>query len=118
MGNKTTAKDFALFKTECLEWIGRLHLAEWEVEFEHAYCEGNRAMCSACSALVAILALSTDWEHEKPTPEKIKAAARHEVMELLLIRVMILGKTRFCREEEFLAEGHAIINRLMPLLKD
>ena len=35
MGNKTTRKDFALFKRECRKWIERLSLGDWEVTFHH-----------------------------------------------------------------------------------
>ena len=60
---KTTAKDFKLFKVECLKWIEVFGLKAWDFYFQHggvgvgniAYCERN------CNSRVARLSFCKKW---------------------------------------------------------
>ena len=67
--------------------------------------------------MTASLTLSTDWGIDPVSDDEIKKIALHEVLEMLLALLIILGKSRYPDQDDFTKESHAIINRLMPRLR-
>ena len=118
MPYKTTAKDFALFKRECKWWIERFGLADWDVMWSHEQDDpGTMANCRSDYAMQATITLNAVWEATRPTEKEIKLTAKHEAMELLLAPLAILANARYVDRDSIPRESHAIINRLMRVLK-
>lgn len=115
-------KDFDWFTHYAGELINRLGLTDWIIDFEFfELSDGREAQCKVSrAARRAALSLSSVWYDEEPTEEKIKQAAWHEVLELLLddydaIALMpsLSGEDRAFEVER---TRHAIIHRLGRVL--
>lgn len=118
MSYKTTAKDFALFKSECLHWIEVLGLTDWEIDILHCpRAPENLADCIGSYDMTATIILNTEWSETPVTPREIKLTALHEALELLLIPLSILADARFANKDGLVREQHAIINRLIRVLQ-
>ncbi len=116
--NKTTAKHFEIFKAECQKWIEIFGLKGWRFVFEH---EDGMEDCHAnytvkLQGRVCTIFLSTDWRHEKITEEQLRKSAFHEVCHIVLVRLQIIGESRFIHADEFSEEVHAIIRTLENVL--
>ena len=114
---KTTAKHFALFKAECRKWLDRFGLKGWRVEFfhdDHADISNARAWYQVNSIVdrCASIGLTSEWQPDSITNEKIKVSAFHEACELFLVRLRVLAGARFIDESEIDEECHAIIRTL------
>lgn len=109
---KTTEKDFERFKAECLKWIDRFHLNDWDVAFcmedlrdanaEVSYQKGNRK---------ALFRLGSECE----AFSTIEDYAKHECLELLLADLAVLSSS-FFSEDLINDEVHKVINKLMVAL--
>ncbi len=112
--NKTTKKDFELFKKECQKWIETLGLKDWEVFYTHEKDKGLRS--SACFDVVAKMAtinFSKEWKSTPLNNSTVKKSAFHEVTEgLLLARLIAVARTRFVNPEEVEEASHDIVRRL------
>ena len=118
MAYKTTAKDFALFKRECRAWIEKFGLADWDILWAHEKDDpGILANCRTDYNRQATISLNAVWQETQPTDVEIKLTAKHEAMELLLAPLLILANARFIDRDSVPRETHAIINRLMRVLK-
>lgn len=114
MGNKTSKKDFELYKKECLKWIKVFGLLDWEPYFDHnEKVTESTARCSFNHESKNVtFTLFQDWEGEIISCETINMCAFHEVMELLLCKMTSLCHERFITENEIQEATHAIIRRL------
>lgn len=106
---KTTAKDFALFKKTCLEWIDRFGLGRWSITFKHKLCDGPQkagAIYNVCDRWIEFY-LAREWGH-KPTRAEIKKSAVHEVTHQLISRLVDKAYSRFISESEIEEEMEAV----------
>ena len=110
---KTTKKDFALFKQECEKWLRVLQLTDWDVIYHHGkVADKDPAAFSAGYAMNVAITFGRSW-NIRVTRKEIKKSAFHEVGEILLAQLNIIGRSRYIVSEgEFGRESHAIINRL------
>ena len=113
-GGTTTAKQFELFKEECEKWIKFFGLKGWRVDYRHGKTtDGARADVGAnVVARVATIRLAKKWRTGKPTNDKVKKSAFHEVCELLLFRLKYLAMDRCTNDDEIAEESHCIIRML------
>lgn len=122
---KTTQKDFNLFKSECQKWIEVFGLKGWRVTFRHANLDNDNS-ARAWNTIqnledrVVSIGLCVDWDNdiEGVTDKNIKHSAFHEVMELFLGRMVILAKYRHSTDSEINEENHNIIRTLENVILD
>lgn len=115
--NKTTKKQFEVFKAECKKWLKYFGLNGWRVEYRHDKSEGNRGQVAwSITARNSTITLADEWEDFRDTPItdlEIRKVAFHEVCELLLARMTMMadGKiSNHCYAVE--EETHNIIRTL------
>lgn len=112
--NKTTKKDFEMFKMECEKWIDFWGLKEYSYNFYHEKRESRGLAFSRLNAsdYWASLILNTNWCEHKITDLKIKECAFHEVAHVLLERLFSCATARFLSEEEINSELESVIKRM------
>jgi len=112
MAYKTTKKDFAEFKAECNRWIEYFGLIGWEVSYQIDTDNSCRGSCMAdLDSGIVILGFGNEFA-QTPDRFEIKRVAFHEVCELLLSPMRILGQSRYISEEEMGSQRHCVINIL------
>ena len=116
--NKTSKKDYELFKSECRKWQPILNLNDWYIDFEHDLILEK---CEACAnmdlnAKAATLILSTEWVGVV-NDRTVKMAAFHEMCEVFLCQIQMLANERFNVSPEQIVEAtHSVIQVLMNVL--
>ena len=116
--DRTTTKHFQIFKKEARLWLDRLGLKDYSVYFLHSQDgrEDSRAWIeSDYNGKIASIGLSRDWSGDPVTVKKVRKAAFHEVVHLLLANLVVLGQERWTVQGIYGAEEHAIIRRLEAL---
>ena len=112
MSYKTTKKDFKEFKAECEKWIDYFSLNDWDIYYRIDSDNDCRGACTADSISgIAIIGFGREFVGE-PEKFEIKGVAFHEVCELLLSPMRILGENRYVTEEEMETERHRVIHIL------
>jgi hypothetical protein len=83
--NKTTEKDFQVFKKECEYWIKYFGMYEYCVTFFHVKREGLAAtqVNNDRSEHMAQMILSTHWGFDEVSHKMLCRSAFHEALELL-----------------------------------
>ena len=116
---KLTNKDFQLFKKECKKWISRFELHDWDIVYEFTRNSGDAGGCHTkyedCQAIIKFDMEFVDG-HLISKSVHIKEIAKHEMIELMLAPINILGKSRAFDESEFNHQRHRIIMKLMRIL--
>jgi len=117
---KTTEKDFQIFKKKAVYWIEKLGLKNWRVVYEHSLVrdEGVAHNYSYLPGMVCTLTLSTEYDADDYSEYSIRRSAFHEVIELLLARLCICGKSRFVTADELEESRHEIIRVLENVMFD
>jgi hypothetical protein len=115
--NKTTKKQFEVFKAECKKWLNYFGLNGWQAEYRHDKAEGNRGQVSwRITARNSIITLADEWESFRDTPItdfEIKKVAFHEVCEILLARITMMANNKIANHEDAVTEeSHNIIRTL------
>ena len=116
--NRTTAKDFKVFKSECNKWFKIFGLMGWHVRYTHSLevKVSSKADCiynvvsKSCE-----LRLNRNYPH-KVTGHSIKESAFHEVCEILLGDLVALAEYRYATSSEIEAETHTIIRTLEKVI--
>lgn len=109
---KTKRKEFDEYVKETNYWIDAFAVSDIDIDIKHEQtddcCIANASYSpeDAC----AISRLQISWD-EEPTPERIRDAAFHEFMEILLAPLWSLGELRFVTKEQMNAARHGIIAR-------
>jgi len=116
---KTTKADRDLFVKECKRWIDKLSLNDWEYSFEHEYIGENLSATTTSDfkAKMIVFRLNKEIDKTGKMSSYIKSIALHEVLHVLLENLYHMAKSRDFREINYLAEEHAIINRLQKAME-
>ena len=116
---KLTNKDFQLFKKECNKWISKFELHDWDIVYEFTRNSSDAGGCHTkyedCQATIKFDSDFIDG-HLISKSTHIKETAKHEMIELMLAPINILGKSRVFDETEFNHQRHRIIMKLMRIL--
>lgn len=109
---KTNKKHFDIFKKETLKWIEYFGLKDWEIRLEHATDEENMAYVLINSVnRFAMIGLSKTWSC-KPSVKELKQSAFHEVLELLLEKIVFTASKGSLGDVEIQEAKHDVIRRL------
>ena len=111
----STKKHFNTFKKEGRKWIDAFQLGDWRISIETIVANPK------CQALADFgydsqygrLVLNENWE-VKPTADKVRRMAFHEVMHLVLSDITEWVPKKFSKI--ILAMEHKVINRLEMVL--
>jgi len=112
---KTTKRQFALYKKECLRLQPILGLMDWRIQFSHEQL--NESVLAEISPNVlarnAILRLTIEIPQALPwTDQDIVRSAKHEMVHLLTARLNYIGGCRW-RDESELCEADEGIARVL-----
>lgn len=115
--NKTTNKDFELFKKNVNHWVKFFGLNNWKIYLVHEDTQKELDAGAWCSWNVegraATIGLSIDWgNHTIPTPYEIKRMAFHEVCEMMLAPMNDLAASRLWDQYSYDSEKHNVIRIL------
>ena len=118
---KTSKAYFNRFKKEFVRWQRLLGLTQYRVDFYHEqFRDGDGSYYAKIEVFeqdkVASVSLSTEIKRPELDigPE---SHARHEVLHLLLHRLMWLGEGRFIDRSDISEETEAVVVRLEKVLK-
>jgi len=117
---ETSKKNFEHFKKECKKWIDIFELNNWSVHYSTLKNTGSYGACFAnISAYMVTLSFCEKWEDNvfKLTKENISHIALHEVLHLLLARVVEYGDSRYVTESELIEAGEELVNKLTHFLE-
>jgi len=118
---KTTKKDFAIFKAECLRLQKLWGLNGWCLRFAHVYM-GEEVQARCCQNLLqhgALLKFSTSWvveQEEAKTCSSVREKARHEMIHVLTAPLRILADARHVTVDEVDAADHDVLQHLDKVL--
>jgi len=113
MKYKITPRHFSKFKKFCLKWQRYFNLLSWEITIhDPEKDDDNRAETYINpQGRIADIYISTQWDHCKPTDEALELVAFHEMCEVLLFPLGLLG-TYYCNKNMVEKETHIIIKVL------
>ncbi len=110
-------KDEKVFKTECIKWINKLNINDWDIGYLidngliNDFNKANGYVMLNPEGRKATICLCKNRE-QNASIEKI---AKHECLEILLADIGFLLK-RYYSEEVIEDETHKVINKLMVAL--
>ncbi len=115
---ETTAEHFEKFKEYALYYRDKFKLYSWEMHFAHETNGTPLAQTQSwyLSRLCEIR-LGPIW-YEEPTDGRLKFAARHEILELLLGPLTGIASSRFTSQDEIDAADHEAIRLIENLLDE
>ena len=106
---KTTTKHFKLFKKHILHYAKVYGLNDWRIEIDHTKNNDNiptsiinreRAGFEAdLETMLVVFRQDTEWDIT-PTEEELKNHAYHEIVELVLERLVYYAEKRACGSSE------------------
>jgi len=111
---KATKKHLELYKKEVLKWMTRFKIGGWDVNFD--FDEENDGVANTTWNLegrVCAFRIARDWEKDPLTNKTIKETALHEVLHLILARIMSLSTARYMRKTELIEAQEEATNTLM-----
>jgi len=117
---KLTSKHFDNFKKECLYWQDRFELHNWELHFRWAKKNTNRraGINHNLNGYIATIILSEEWgNYQKITDEDIKIAAKHEMIHLLIGRLVYNGETRYITIDDLEESQEELVRKLEYIIK-
>ena len=118
MKNKTTAKHFEIFKTECQKWIEIFGLKGWQVIYDHVKMDRDTIKADCNYSVIkrhCEIRLNTSYPH-KVSNDSIRRDAFHEVCELFIGELVTLAEYRYSTKDEIEEQAHAIIRTLENVL--
>lgn len=118
LGEPISEELFLVYAEKVRTLIEVLGLSGWDVEFMHTSELGKIDLCITVVDIPnrdVTFMLNKNWR-EPISERKIKMAAAHEVLHLLLGRLNHLALARFVRKEEIEEEMHSIIRRFENIL--
>ena len=116
---KTGKAYFERFKKEFLRWQKELGLMQYRESFKHEKLDGEFAKLHTQQLDKLFVAfLNTDIPKTEYMPDDgPEAHARHEVLHLLLSRLVWLGSSRYIEQTDLDEEAEAVVVRLEKVLK-
>lgn len=118
MREKTTKENFKDFKKACVQYADLLGLKEYKICFLHEKLEESYARIEVNHrGMVAWIALTTEFEKDVlngwcgPTTH-----AKHEILHLLVSRLVYLGESRFIAPDEITTEEERVVRRLESVI--
>ena len=116
---KTSKSYFNRFKKEFLRWQQLLGLTQYSVKFFHEKLDGAYAQVEVREkGKVADVFLATDLDRRSAEVDSgPESHAKHEVIHLLLHRLVWLGQARYIETTDLEEEWEAIVVRLEKVLK-
>lgn len=116
--------DFEFFKSECRKWIQVLGLDDWQVGFifgtvgDDSIAQVAANYCARKAHVYFATSLQDCNEALEPrnAARLIRGAARHEMLELMLMPMQVMAKNRKWDGDAYESETHAVIHRLEKLM--
>lgn len=110
---KTSASDFRKFVKYAKYFIDELRLGNWVVKFSHELCPECRLSQTHywLSTKNALITLSTEWPTE-PTAIHLSESAFHELLHIVMARLLNLAEDRYTTERDLHDEEHAVIQSI------
>lgn len=107
---RTSEEDFKIFKEEFIKWQKKLGLQGYNVRFEVSRDDNNYATCAVNeSGKTALITFSKFIKERDKTWHDPKAHAKHEVLHLLLHRIVYLGEQRYTNSGEIIQEWEKLV---------
>lgn len=111
---ETTENDFKIFKEEAKWWIDYFGMKDWYFEFEW------KTLPQKCRSMfrydvegkVASVLLNKDWRKDRVTEYRVRLAAYHEIVELMLGELRVMIEDREFNREKMTAAIHSVVRRL------
>lgn len=126
IGVKFSKEDFDLFKSECLWWINRFGLNDWEISFifgvpearcDSLACTGNNYM-SMRATIYFNSTCDSDDMLAMNKEKLIRMCAFHEVFEIVLSPLEHLALQRDWDSEAYESERHRILHRVRKAIDE
>lgn len=115
---RTTKQHYELFKKECLYWMDRFQLNDYEVYFEQKEMPDSLARSIIRDQGTVLFSLASEMnDFGDGLIKQIKDSAKHEVVHCLLGRYTIMAEQRYTREEELTNELEHLIRKLVNIIK-
>jgi hypothetical protein len=117
---RTTKKDFALFVSFCKEWADLFSLGDWDIDYLHESDKNKPESISTTTANMqqhhATIRMDKIWPKVYLTSDQLKRIALHEILEIVLMELRILGESRFLADGEIDRVAHIVIQRISNLI--
>jgi len=115
--SRTTKKHFKIFKGFVKHYYKKYRLSGWHIYFSHVKISGGHHanMWGDMETKAVTFRLGKKWS-TKITKEKLRKAAKHEVVHLIIWPLFCGGWNRFIREKELLALDETTAQHLSELL--
>ena len=119
---KTTKAHFEYFQKCVQTWMNKLHVAGWQVYFDHADLGSNFANVAInYDGRVVTFTFCTEWRPTDIRPlryAEINMTALHEVVHVLIAPLRCLAVLRFASEGEIDVTVEDLTVRLVDILSD
>jgi len=116
MEYKLLEAHFNIFKKECVKWIEKFKLDNWEVHYRWQEKESARASIDInLDGYIATINLNREWDSYEGV-EELKQCAKHEVVHLLLGRFSVNANARFVSENDLSESEEELVRKLDKLL--
>lgn len=114
---KTTKQHFRLYKKAVREYYKKYRLSGWHLYFEHGKDSKSLARVWADTDTKAVVFyMSRKWKGVKPSKKRIRRAAKHEVIHLLLWPLHSAGWGRFTTEEKLTRINETVSQHITEIL--
>ena len=114
-----TKQQYEIFKEECLYWLDKFHLNDYDVYFEFKELDNADARSSIsgdCGNITIALSNELDFFQYKPI-ERIKELAKHEILHCLLGKFSNSASERYISENELISEEEHLVRKLVKIIK-
>ena len=107
--------NFGVFKKECLKWQKKLELNNYDIEIKQGSSNTfMHAWCKTEADYNADVYFDRTWK--SPSLPEIKAAAKHEMVHILLGRLSVNAKSRFISPGEIQEAEEEVVRKLTKLI--
>ena len=108
---------FEIFKDACQFWIKKLFMEDYCYDF--VLVDDLESACAGASYVLPAHHAYMQLADDEDDPDTIRAAALHEVLEILLMPMKLQAiNTGDVEHYSVQRETHAVINRLERMLRD
>jgi hypothetical protein len=119
MKYKTTKRHFEEFQREAVKWAEAFGLHRVELYVFHENDGDNLAWANFnANGQSATIGLGKVWNDYRPTIDRVRRSAFHEVMEIFLFQARRIAQHRYVTSDEIDEEWHRIIRTLETVVFD